>query len=179
MDAATIFERIDRACEAAFGGSACVEETAKTWDQKHNELLRVRSAENANYRLQIGDGVCLDGSYLMHTYQGVIEWIDGDVATVIWSLPLGKSLVEKVKIRKLIYSPTLLQIYGKIPGDPHTVPDENCLTAQIRREWNDVAERQANNFPNPHAEPPVTSFGNRSDNRDIGTRAKKNVNRVE
>jgi hypothetical protein len=132
--------------------------TPKPWGGSHKqpgelssgEKARARSAENHEYKLQVDDGVCLAHHGNRH---GVIRSISGDDATVGWILPRGGCEVETLPLEKLDFMPTLEQIYGKDPSDPHTVRDDNCITARIQREWDESDERHHNCHPNPPSQP--------------------------
>jgi hypothetical protein len=151
MDA--ILENIDRAFDTAFGLKPSGRRTGRSASQiKSLERQRIQSAENANYEFQIGDGVCLAGNV---SKRGIIRSLDvlsGDSAIVEWIVPLNCGLTEPVPLYKLLYMPTLEQIYGKDPTDKQAIRDENCITAQIQREWSPMEERNHNCYPTPETQ---------------------------
>ncbi len=164
MDA--VIDQIERSCAVAFGLGVEPKPVSEPRKKRLSTVERyeIINRENANYELQVGDGVCLASH---GNRRGVIRSINAKRAEVGWFLPTGGIEVETLWLRQLDYMPTLEQIYGKDPNDPHTVRDDKCITAQIQSEWSPQEERQRNCYPVSHAKVPTTEFGNRSSNRSI------------
>jgi len=99
------------------------------------ERSRKQSAENAAYRLQVGDGVT---PMQNGNRPGVIERIEGGFAYVRWLIGESRER-ETVALAKLEYYPMMEKIKAECE--------------QIQSEWDEADERHRNNYPSPEIQP--------------------------